>query len=119
MTSTTHGAEMGPLAAFLETLKIYKNDNVVENLWSKGAQFTGYLQQAFQISALKNTLKLNDISTCPTIKITNNDGVSCPQLRTLFLQEMARHGVLFNYISLAQSHSELGLKKQWRLLIAH
>ena len=106
LTSTTHGAEMGPLAAFLETLKIYKNDNVVENLWSKGAQFTCYLQQAFSDFGVEKYFEVNDISACPTIKITDKDGVSCPQLRTLFLQEMARHGVLFNYISLSQSHSE-------------
>ena len=48
---------MGPLAAFLETLKIYKNDNVVENLWSKGLNLLVICNKLFQISALKNTLR--------------------------------------------------------------
>src|SRR5659263_586354 len=36
LTSTTHGAEMCGLGAFVKTVEFYKENNVVDHLWSYG-----------------------------------------------------------------------------------
>ncbi|MDQ7949573.1 MAG: glutamate-1-semialdehyde 2,1-aminomutase, partial [Pedobacter sp.] len=45
LLSTTHGAEMCGLGAFLETVKIYKEQQVVDHLWKYGAQLFDGINQ--------------------------------------------------------------------------
>ena len=38
LTSTTHGAEMCGMGAFVETIKVYQQQNVIEHLWNYGGK---------------------------------------------------------------------------------
>ena len=38
LLSTTHGAEMSSLSAFIETVKYLKKNNVIQNNWNYGAE---------------------------------------------------------------------------------
>jgi glutamate-1-semialdehyde 2,1-aminomutase len=44
LISTTHGGEMASLSAFLETVKIYEEEPVVNQLWSFGAKLLNGLE---------------------------------------------------------------------------
>src|SRR5271156_5587002 len=46
LLSTTHGAETPALAASLETLRIYREENVVEFLWKQGERLRAGVNQA-------------------------------------------------------------------------
>jgi glutamate-1-semialdehyde 2,1-aminomutase len=51
LLSTTHGAEMGPLGAFIKTVDLIKSNNVIEHIWKFGEQL---IVKANEISKNKN-----------------------------------------------------------------
>jgi glutamate-1-semialdehyde 2,1-aminomutase len=111
LVSTTHGAEMPALGAFIETVSFYKEKNVIKHLWEYGAKlFIG-------INEISKNLGISDYFymeggyaimnyTCKDSK----GNISLP-FRTLFVQEMIRNGVLIPWIAISYSHNEDTLKQ--------
>lgn len=110
LISTTHGAEMSGMGAFLETVKIYKNQNVIEHLWKFGEQlFTGINDVSKSIGLQHNFYMDGGYVSMNYVTKDNNGSVSLP-LRTLFAQEMIKNGVLIPWIAPSFAHREEELK---------
>lgn len=106
LISTTHGAENLSLAAFLKTVEIYERDRVTDHFWRIG----GLLQEGLRRLAEANSLTehvevLGPACSFGLVFRDREQAVSMP-LRTLFLQETIRRGVLMPYIAISQAHTE-------------
>ena len=58
LLSTTHGAETHALAASLETLRIYRERNVVEFLWKQGERLRALVNQSIAENRLEGFFEL-------------------------------------------------------------
>ncbi|MHA8057413.1 glutamate-1-semialdehyde 2,1-aminomutase [Aquirufa nivalisilvae] len=111
LTSTTHGAEMGSLGAFIKTMEILQRDHVVKHFWDYGTKLkTGMNQIAKELSIGSNFYV--EGYPCSLNYVTkDNQGQISLDFRTLFAQELIHNGVMMPYIALCQSHGveELGI----------
>ncbi len=111
LLSTTHGAETHALAASLETIRIYREHNVIEALWQKGRR----LQELIERSIAENRVHgLFEVAgrPCNLIFITRDQpGARSQAFRTLFMQEMIRRGVLAPSFVVSFSHSEADIER--------
>jgi glutamate-1-semialdehyde 2,1-aminomutase len=109
LLSTTHGAEMPGLSAFIETANIYNEQNVVEHLWKFGeGLFMG-------INSISETLDIKDYFYMEGNHISmnyvtkDNEGNINLAFRTLFSQEMLSSGVLMPWIAPSFAHTKVEL----------
>jgi len=110
LMSTTHGGEMCGLGAFIETVRIYKEQDVCRHLWTYGEK----LKQGLQAVAADNGLEKYFMMDGPAISLNyitrDASGVPSMKFRTLFSQEMIRNGVLMPWIAVSQSHGDAELE---------
>lgn len=110
LLSTTHGAEMCGLGAFIKTVEILKKENVVDHLWKYGEALISEANNVIKKHNLGDYIKFDGVPCSPYYLICNkNNTVSLP-LRTLFQQEMIKQGVLMPWIALSHAHSEKDLQ---------
>jgi glutamate-1-semialdehyde 2,1-aminomutase len=108
LISTTHGAEILKLGALVETIKIYKEFDVVGHMWRYEENLTN---QANQISKDMRIDKYFYIESTPCFTnyvFRDRTKNILLEFRTLLIQEMLKNGVLIPLISLSYSH---GVKK--------
>lgn len=104
LLSTTHGAEMTGLGAFIETVRIYRDEDVTGHLWRYGEQ----LRDGMAAVAARHGLAAHFQTDGPAISLNyvtrdRDDALSLP-MRTLFAQELLRRGVMMPWIAISQSH---------------
>lgn len=109
LLSTTHGAEMPGLGAFIETARIYKDENVTDHLWAYGARLREGLIQVANRHGLAKHFVMDGPAISLNYLTLDSDGASSLPLRTLFAQEMIRAGVLMPWIAISQSHGDTEL----------
>jgi glutamate-1-semialdehyde 2,1-aminomutase/spore coat polysaccharide biosynthesis protein SpsF len=109
--SFTFGGEVSALAAAMATLDVMERENYWAHVWRQGAK----LQTAFNCLAEEHGLhKLTVCQGLPpwtVVTFSDHDRWSALQLKTLFQQEMIRHGVLFSgsqFLSLQHGDAEIG-----------
>jgi len=95
LISTTHGAETTGLAAMIATIKEYKQHNMIESNWARGAALKFRLEQIVQKHALEAALQLIGYPCLFALACRNPAGVPDDAFRTLMMQEMIARGVLF------------------------
>ncbi len=106
LLSTTHGAETHSLAAAIETMNVYKNQNVIETLYRQG------LRLMVRINRSISDLHLNEYfqiagRPCNLIFITRDQSKNPSQsFRTLFLQEMIQRGIIAPSFVVSFSHTD-------------
>lgn len=106
LLSTTHGAETHSLAAAVATLEIYKNDGVVERLWKQGERLAQGLNQVVEQAGLTGFVTIAG-KPCNLVYGTRDAEKRDSQLfRTLFMQEIIRHGILGPSFVVSYSHSD-------------
>lgn len=106
LLSTTHGAEMCGLGAFVATIRFMQRHKVVEHLWDYGRKLTAMIQRQAQAHGIDHSFKAGGIPCSPYYLTLDESGASSPGLRTLFSQEMLRNGVLMPWIALSYRHGE-------------
>jgi glutamate-1-semialdehyde 2,1-aminomutase len=110
LLSSTHGAEMSPLGAFISTINFIKKNSVIEHFWKFGDQLVDVINRC------KDEFNINDYfliqgPTCSPFYITKDqDGEASLKFRTLFLQEMVKNNVLMPYIAISYRHGSEELK---------
>lgn len=104
LVSTTHGGEMASLAAFLETVAVYEEQDVVAQLWNYGAQLMTGLEAVAREAGVAQSFKLQGNAISMNYLTFDAQGQPSLPLRTLFLQEMIRNGVLMPWIAQSFSH---------------
>lgn len=110
MLSTTHGAEMSGLGAFVETMKYMKENNVVEHLWSHGRRLILMMNQLACEYGIEKNFVAGGIECSPYYLTFDKDGQNSLGLRTLFSQEMIKNGILIPWIALSYAHGEKELE---------
>jgi glutamate-1-semialdehyde 2,1-aminomutase len=106
LLSTTHGAETHALAASLETIRIFREQNVVEFLWTQGERLRSGIDQCIGRHGITRYFEISG-RPCNLIYQTRDKGGRPSQLfRTLFLQELIRGGIIAPSFVVSFSHSD-------------
>jgi glutamate-1-semialdehyde 2,1-aminomutase len=106
LLSTTHGAETHALAASIETLRIYREWNVVEFLWNQGERLRALVNQSITENRLDGFFELLGRS-CNLVFATRDQHYKPSQaFRTLFLQELIKRGVIAPSFVVSFSHTD-------------
>jgi len=111
LLSTTHGAEMGPLGAFVETVKFLQENDVVSHFWNYGKKLINLINNIAKEYEIQAYFKAGGIECSPYYITLNKDGNNDLAFRTLFSQEMIKNGVLMPWIAISYSHQEEELEK--------
>lgn len=106
LLSTTHGAEMPGLGAFVATVNFMQQHNVVEHLWGYGHKLIATMRRLAQVHGIENSFKVIGVDCLPQYLTFDASGANSLALRTLFSQEMIRNGVLMPWIGQCYRHGE-------------
>ena len=111
LLSTTHGAETHALAASLETIRIYREQKVVEYLWRQGERLRDLINRSITENRLQGYFEVLG-RACNLVYATRDQDRNPSQaFRTLFLQELIRHGVIAPSLVVSFSHSDADLEQ--------
>ncbi len=109
LMSTTHGSEMPALGAFLEALKVYREEDVVAHLWRFGARLSDGINAISRDKGLGEHFRIEGPPPSLSYVAAGKDGTPSMALRTLFAQEMLRNGVMMPWIAVSFAHGETEL----------
>lgn len=98
LISTTHGAETIGLAAMLATIEAFERHAMIEENWKRGEHLTERLRGAIARHGLQDFLEITGYPCLTALSCRDPKGGDDEAYRTLFMQEMIAHGVLFQGI---------------------
>jgi glutamate-1-semialdehyde 2,1-aminomutase len=111
LLSTTHGAETHALAASLETLRIYRERNVIECLWRQGERLRELINKSIAENRLEGYFELLG-RPCNLIFATcDQDSNRSQAFRTLFMQELIRRGIIAPSFVVSFSHTDQDIER--------
>ncbi|MGA7079014.1 MAG: glutamate-1-semialdehyde 2,1-aminomutase [Terriglobales bacterium] len=111
LLSTTHGAETHALAASLETIRVYREKNIVEFLWKQGERLRELVERSIAENCLKGYFEVIG-RPCNLVFGTRDQNREHSQLfRTLFMQELIRRGVIAPSFVVSFSHSDSDIER--------
>jgi glutamate-1-semialdehyde 2,1-aminomutase len=116
LLSTTHGAEMCGLGAFVATVKFMKKYSVVDHMWEYGYKLKNIINNLAYDFKIDNNFIVSGPSCSPVYKTYDNDKKLSLSLRTLFSQEMINNKILMPYITLCYRHQDKELLKTTKSL---
>ena len=106
LLSTTHGAEMAGLGAFVATVEYMDRNNVVEHFWDYGKKLISLMNLKTKEYGSETSFKSGGVVCSPYYITLDSCGQNSLALRTLFSQEMIRNGVIMPWIALSYRHRE-------------
>lgn len=107
LISTTHGGETHAIGAGLATIQFYQEHKVIEKAHRTGQTIIAGARQILKEQGLEDCIQVSSSAWMPAFVFKNNTGSPNAALRTLFLQEMIRNGVLFQGIVVpSYSHNQ-------------
>lgn len=118
LLSTTHGAEMAGMGAFVATVEFLEREPVIDHLWRYGKRLVDLMNRLAAESGVGDSLKAGGVACSPWYQALDRQGQPSLELRTLFAQEMVRNGVLMPWIALSYRHGEEELALTERALRA-
>jgi glutamate-1-semialdehyde aminotransferase len=95
LISSTHGAETHTLAAAIETIKIFKSNNVVKKNHELGQYLIDKCKDLISQHQLDSYIQLIDCNWMPTFLFSDASRNLSVGFKTLAMQEMIARGVLF------------------------
>lgn len=104
LLSTTHGAEMSGLGAFIETVRYYEENDVIAANWDYGMLFVRTFNELAKKYGIHDYLYATGIECSPVYVTKDLNKNVCLKFRTLFCQEMIKMQVLMPWISFCFSH---------------
>ena len=116
LLSTTHGAEMSGLAAFIATMQFLDKHQVIPHLWQYGHALTQLLNRKAQEYGLSQYFKAAGPAANPYYLTTQADGSASFELRTLFAREMIANGVLMPWLAFSYRHGDTELAQTSQVL---
>jgi glutamate-1-semialdehyde 2,1-aminomutase len=106
LLSTTHGAEMGSLGAFVANVKFIRENKVIDHLWSYGSELISLMNRKAREHGIAESFKVGGVACSPYYVTLDSNKLISLELRTLFSQEMINNGVMMPWISLAYRHDD-------------
>lgn len=111
LTSTTHGAEMSSLGAFIKTVEILKRENVIQHIWDYGTKLMKGLNEISRDLGIADHFFVEGYPCSPSYVTKDEElNISLP-FRTLFSQEMLEKKIMIPYIAISFSHRDVQLEK--------
>ena len=95
LISTTHGGETHGIAAGLATIKFYRENNTILKNNETGGKVRNRCNEIIASLGLTTNINISDTPWMPAFNFKNKEGNPDAGMRTLFMQEMIRNGVLF------------------------
>jgi glutamate-1-semialdehyde 2,1-aminomutase len=111
LLSTTHGAETHVLAASLETIRIYREQNVVEFLWKQGERLRALVNDSIVENRLEGFFELIGRPVNLVYATRDQNRKPSQAFRTLFLQELIRRNVMAPSFVVSFSHSDADIDR--------
>lgn len=109
LVSTTHGGEMPGMGAFVEAVKVYESDHVIEHLWSYGRRLFDGLSAVARSEGVGDHFVMDGNPVSMNYLTRDASGTNSLALRTLFSQEMIRRGVLMPWVAVSLAHGDAEL----------
>lgn len=106
LVSTTHGAEMPGMGAFLETVSIYKEKDVIGHLWEYGKKLFDGINDISNAIGLAEYFYMDGSYISMNYVTKDEAGKNSLAFRTLFSQELIKKGVLMPWIAPSYAHGE-------------
>jgi glutamate-1-semialdehyde 2,1-aminomutase len=103
--SLTHGAESHSLAAASAVMKVYRDEPVVETLWTRGQTLADGLNQLITRHGLAGHVEILGRPCCLVFATRDADQKPSQPFRTLMMQEIMRRGILASSLVIGYSHS--------------
>jgi glutamate-1-semialdehyde 2,1-aminomutase len=110
LLSTTHGAEMSGLGAFIETLKFLKENNVIKKNWEYGANLIKEGNKISKSFGIEKYFYFAGAACSPYYVCKDNQNKISFDFKTLFMQEMIKNNVLIPWVSIAYRHNKKELE---------
>lgn len=111
LLSTTHGAETHALAASLEIIRIYQREDVIGHLWRAGERLRELVNRSVAGHGLQGHFKVLGRPCNLVFATCDTEMRPSQEFRTLFLQELIRHGVIGPSFVVSYSHSDADLDR--------
>lgn len=109
LISTTHGAEMCGLGAFIETVKYYKENPVIDHIWSYGEKLIYGMNEIAKELNISDYFQATGIPCSPNYVTKDSSNNISFDFRTLFSQEMINNRVLMPWIAISYAHKDVEL----------
>ena len=106
LVSTTHGADMASLGAFVANVEFMKREPVEERVWGFGSQLITKMNQCAVNRGVEKYFKVFGPACSPRFVTLDSNEITSLEFRTLFLQEMLKRGILMPWISISYRHTE-------------
>jgi glutamate-1-semialdehyde 2,1-aminomutase len=110
LISTTHGSEMSAFGAFIETIKVYREEKVDHHLWNYGKKLISGMNDIARTLGIEKHFSAEGFACSPYYFTRDQEGNVSLDFRTLFAQEMIKGGVLIPWVALSFSHRDEELK---------
>lgn len=106
LLSTTHGAEQASLGAALETMRIYREEPVIETMQRRGRRLRDGVNEVARRHGVQ--AQVQAIGHPANLVFTTKDGAGQPSqpMRALFMQELIRGGVIGPSFVISYAHSD-------------
>lgn len=111
LLSTTHGAETHALAAALETIRIYRNKDVVGFLWKQGDRLRSQVGRSIAENHLEGFFELIGRPCNLVFATCDQHHKRSQSFRALFMQELIRRGILAPSFVVSYSHSDADIDR--------
>lgn len=106
LISTTHGAEMSSLGAFVETVNVYKELDVTAQIWKMGTKLVNGLNSIAKEFGVSEYFYTQGADCSPNYIVCDKQKNASLLYRTIFAQEMIKEGILMPYIAIAYQHTD-------------
>jgi glutamate-1-semialdehyde 2,1-aminomutase len=106
LLSTTHGPETASLAAYLAVEREYRSRDVVAIMEERGRQLAELVDQHIAQAGLGDYVYLKGRPSSLVFITAGPDKQPSQEFRTLFLQELLRHGVLAQSFVISAAHTD-------------
>jgi glutamate-1-semialdehyde 2,1-aminomutase len=111
LLSTTHGAEMCGLGAFVKTVEYMQKNKTIQHIWNYGEKLIDLINNKAKEAGVESYVKAGGVPCSPWYTTNGPEGQADLAFRTLFSQEMLNEGVLMPWIAISQSHDDGELQK--------
>ena len=111
LLSTTHGAENHSLAAAIQTMRIYRDEKVVDHLYMKGQRLRSGINRAIESLDLLGYFEVLGRPSNLIYATRDQSQQQSQAFRTLFLQETIRRGLLMPSLVVSFSHTDADIDR--------
>ncbi len=111
LLSSTHGAETVSLAAFRAVVRTYAETDPVATMERQGTKLAAGVNAAAAEAGVADALSVIGRPSCQVFRTADATGSPSQPMRTLFLQEILRRGVLGQSYVISAAHTDADVEQ--------